>query len=115
MKEHHPLLLAQIAAFYSRWEQIAEVNNEPYTDTTALYKVFLIDRDVSISAVVREWANTYYGQVEPEGDESGLLADFVNLLLQTGSEKAISFAEEHPKVQPEAEEWMLFQTRKERQ
>lgn len=108
----HPLRLAQIAAFYSRREQIAEVNNS-YLDTTDLDKVFLEARDVSAAAVTWVWPD-FYGahQVEPFGWETGLLLDFVKLLLETGAKEAIAFADAHPEVWPEAESWMVFQTRK---
>lgn len=108
----YPTRLAQIAAFYSRREQVAEVNNDPYPVTTDLDKVFLEDRDVSAATVTRVWVDTYGGrQVEPFGWETGLLLDFVKRLLEKGADKAIEFADAHSEVWPEAEAWMVFQVR----
>jgi len=110
------LRLMQIASFYCRKEQIAELNNE-VLDTSDLDTVFLVRRDVRCETVLREWANFYLPNIDDsitvsDNDENTkLLSQFVSLLIQSGVEPAITFIREHPEIKPLVEEWLVLSTR----
>lgn len=113
------LRMMQIASFYCRKEQIAEVNSET-PDTSDLDSTFLIGQDVSFETVLLEWINLFLPgaenledstQARDTNENAELLSQFINLLKQSGVVQAIKFAKKHPEVQPEAEKWMVLSTR----
>jgi len=112
------LRIMQIASFYCRKEQIAEVNDIAL-DTSKLDSIFLIYQDISFKAMLLEWFNLFLPDMENpdtltlniEGNTE-LLLQFVNTLTQSGVDQALKFFKEHPEVQPLAERWMVFSTRK---
>ncbi len=113
------LRLMQIASFYCRKEQIAEVNGR-VLDTSDLDNIFLIGQSVGFEDIVREWVNLFLPGVEklddltltPDADgNTELLLQFANTLIRSGVEQAIAFVKKHPEVQPLAEKWMVLSTR----
>ena len=108
--------IMQIASFYCRTEQIAEVNCG-ILDTTELDNIFLIGQAVGFEVVLREWARLFLPGVERPDKVSDtekspdLLSQFIKILLQSGADRAFRFVEKTPQVQPLAERWMVLSTR----
>jgi len=87
------LTLLQIASFYTRMEQIAErvdAKNR-YIDSLELDKVFIINKDVSFEAILKEWTNIFLPNTsEEQGTQSNLLIEeeqdsFIGILRMPGS------------------------------
>lgn len=109
----------QIASFYCRKEQMAEVNGE-LLDTFELDGIFLIGQNVGFEAVLREWVNLFLSGIEQLddsvpvldiGENTESLSQFINLLMQSGVEQAIAFVRQHLETKPLAEEWLILSTR----
>lgn len=130
--------LHQISSFYTRMEQIAEIDGEVYPDTRALDNTFIFDQDFSIRTILRMWKGLYRqipkklskltddkasalkaeqvlgGQITKS--EARLLSKFIKLLCAYEDddylEKAIIFVEENPDIQPSVEKWMALSLRR---
>ena len=112
------LRIMQIASFYCRKEQIAEVNDVALY-TSKLDSIFLIYQDIIFKAMLLEWFNLFLPDMEiPDiltlniDENTELLLPFINTLTQSGVEQALLFIEENPKEQPLAERWMALSIRK---
>lgn len=128
------LRLHQIASFYTRMEQIAEISGEVYPDTRALDNTFFLNQDFSFGTSCRMWQGLYrqipekpskvtdkkaselkaeqiLGEEMTDG-EVRLLNKFINLMADGDTEKAIIFVEENPGIQSLAEKWMALSLRR---
>jgi len=116
------LRIMQIAWFYCRREQIAEMNHDSQLDTSTLDRIFLVEQDISFETILHEWVNHFRpgiveqddsASITEDGKESTeLLPQFRKLIMQSGVEQALLFIKKNPKVQPLAERWMVLSIRK---
>ncbi len=130
--------LYQIASYYTRAEQIAEIRGEDYPDTQFLDNKFIFEQDFSFKTNYRLW-NHMYKQIPEKpakvtplasglnaeqilakqitADEARLLNEFINMQCDYEAddedlEKAIILVEENPGIQPVAEKWMALNLRR---
>lgn len=131
--------LLQISAFYSRKEQLAEINGLGSANTFELDKVFLTgDEPVAFGVILQEWIKVYFPHIEKNKQRNretetkdkrplilGTLTTEVNELLEqfqeiltsskTNKEKQSDledFMKEHPELESKLEEWLVFSTRR---
>jgi len=127
------LRLYQIASYYTRMEQIAEISGKAYLDTRALDNTFFYNQDFSFKTSRRMWEGLYRQipekpkvtekasalkaeqilNKEMTENEARLLNKFIKLQCayeadEGNLEKADIFVEENPDVQPLAEKWMAL-------
>ena len=129
--------LHQIASFYTRMEQIAEISGEVYPDTRDLDNTFFFRQDFSFKTMRRMWCGLYrqvpeklpkvtdgnasklkaeqiLGEKMTE-DEAKLVSKIIKLLRSekvSDWEKADALVEENPDIQPLVEEWMVLGLRR---
>ncbi|MFC2122459.1 hypothetical protein ACFLRP_02095 [Bacteroidota bacterium] len=125
------LTLLQIASFYSRREQIAEIAGDDYPDTTDLDYIFIINGDISFETILRQWLNVYLpGIIDDLKDKNTdpgpnikdtleltvqqktLLSEFTNLLFSGEWDAIRDFILKHPDIRPIAQEWLVLSVRK---
>lgn len=130
--------LHQIASFYTRTEQIAEINGEAYPDTRALDNTFICNQDFSFKTSLRMWKGLYSQIPEKSSkvtdkkasalkaeqilgeqmteSQARLLNKFTKLLCAYEAdddlEKAITLVKANPDIQPLAERWMALSLRR---
>ena len=125
------LTLLQIASFYSRKEQIAEIAGDDYPDTTDLDQVFIINGDTSFESILRQWLRVYLPGIVDDLKDQGaypkpnmketlgltvqqktLLSEFTDLLF-SGEWGAIqNFILKHPEIHPIAQRWLVLSVRR---
>ncbi|MCK4826696.1 hypothetical protein KA005_63755 [bacterium] len=130
--------LFQIASYYTRMEQLAEIKGEPL-DTRDLDETFIFNQDFSLKTSLRVWNSLYRhipqrpskvmrekaSTLTPENilgeemseSEARLLNKFIKSLCAYDTdegdlEKAISIAEKNPEIQPFVKKWMAFSLRR---
>jgi len=128
------LRLMQIASFYTRAEQIAEINGKAYPDTRTLDNVFIFNQDVSFETTLRAWLEGYLGASEKPTPlvedvsierilgkttdaEIKLLNKFIGLLAsydagEADIEKLLAFTKDNPNMQPLIEKWLVLSLRR---
>lgn len=130
--DRNQIRLYQIASYYTRMEQIAEISGEAYPDTRALDTTYIINQDFSFKTSFRMWEGLYLQIPESKVmDEKAsalkaeqnlskemterqarLLNEFVKLEADGDSEKAGALVEKNPDIQPFVEKWMAFSLRR---
>ena len=137
--DQNQIRLHQIASFYTRIEQIAEISRETYLDTRVLDNTFIFNQDFSPETSIRLWMDLYLHipalpskvtDSPPPGEKAeqilgkNVAAEDVKLLNEfienmnayeagVGDlEKAISLVHENPNIQPLVEKWMALSLRR---
>lgn len=127
-------LLFQIASFYTRVEQITEINGEDYPDTQALDNAFIFNQGFSTETIIRMWESLYRQIPEKPSkvtaekasalkaeqvlaeemtkDEGRLLNEFIELEAAGDLEKAITLQKANPDIQPFVKKWMALGLRR---
>jgi len=123
----------QIASYYTRIEQVAEINGEDYPNTQLLDNTFILDQDFSPETFSRISNNLYYqGPEKPTKladqkasaqkaeqvlagemtkSEAKLLNEFIELDA-TDLEKAITLQKANPDIQPFIDKWRALSLRR---
>jgi hypothetical protein len=131
-------MLLQIAAFYSRKEQIAEIDGLSFANTLDLDKEFITNPNISFSStIVPEFMKVYFPFIRKEEKQksniqledkiklifkelppakAALIDEFKNLLLSSKTNKdkqadVEAFLKENPELEPEIQQLLLFSTR----
>ena len=127
--------LLQIASFYTRLEQLSEINDIPL-DTRDLDATFLINRDMLKASIIQKWVEVYYPQINEDTKRTKRLESitkplklnmsdkkravfnkFADFLMQSVTDESkrddlMSFVIEHPEIQEQAVEWLALNTRR---
>lgn len=131
--DRNQIRLYQIASFYTRMEQIAEMNGEDYPDTRELDERFIFNQDFSPEAFSLIFANLYYQsgksskakgerpsalkaeQIlagEMTDGEVELLNEYIEFFSTGDFEKANTFYKSNPNIQPFIEKWRVLNLRR---
>lgn len=127
--------LLQIASFYTRLEQLSEINDIPL-DTSDLDATFLINRDMLKASIIQKWVEIYYPRISEEvkktkkpevstkpieltltDNQQVVFARFTELLVQSVIDndkrsELTSFVIKHPEIQEQAVKWLALSTRR---
>lgn len=128
--EENQMWLFQIAGFYSRAEQVAEIKGDNAPDTRLLDDKFLYHHDISFATIADVFCELYLLLDKPvkaadtptaeavlaeeiTPSQGKLLRQFIKLLYDALMEKAVELAEENPSLQAVAQKWMALSLRRE--
>jgi len=127
--EENQIRLFQISSYYSRAEQITEIDGDDTPDTSDMDNTFFINQDFSLEASLRIWGGLYSQTPEKPtkaddakpieqilGDELTarevkLLDKFIELCASDNFEKAAALADKN-KIVSLAERWLALSLRR---
>lgn len=125
--------LYQISSFYSREEQLAEIDGRAFANTTTLDRLFIIEGKVDTDSIVDMWFTTYLSPKTERVKEkttttptpsrlvlgkvslkqSKLLEQWVTWLIASERDSAKTFLKKHPDIELLALQWLAFSLRRE--
>lgn len=137
--EQNNFRLKVIASFYSRKEQVDDINGESPLKTHGLDDLFIVNRDVSFTTVFRKWLEVFFPGIYEDAKKSEadvrlktadhglgkltkkeitLFDQFFGLLIESGTdrqkwEETITFVSARPRLTSLVEKWMALSVRQE--